>query len=161
MINKFFVKSTNANFDINEFIELRKEQQIEDWGISYSINFEVFINFTLAYLKEYLNRNLFINALYVNNEMVAICGLEKSVTLPQINCSKGHSYQMVSVFTKSAHRNKGYQKELIKDTLQWARDMGIDEIFLTTNNPIANKMYEAYNFKYLSDKYLLNLSDRQ
>lgn len=98
--------------------------------------------------------------MFFNDLPVAICALEKLEKLPQItSCEKPTSLSgnIVSVYTKSEFRGRGYQQRLIKELLNFAKEQGFTEITLTTNVPDAKHIYEKFGFKYISNKYYLKI----
>ena len=98
--------------------------------------------------------------MYYENEPIAICALEELSELPQITvCTEpdGRHCCLVSVYTKPAWRGNGYQQELIRYLLDFAKKEGFNDITLTTNTPDAMHIYEKLGFQMISNKYFLAL----
>ena len=98
--------------------------------------------------------------MYLDNKPIAMCALEELSELPQITvCSEknGRHCCLVSVYTKPNYRGNGYQQQLIKYLLDFAKLENFNDITLTTNTPDAVHIYEKVGFKLISNKYFLNL----
>ncbi len=150
--------------NIDDIVALRVEMQIEDWNKTlnkdFSCYYDEFAEITKNHLTTRLNKSIFFAIMYIDSKAIAICALEEPEELPQITvCSNKNSRHccIVSVYTKPDYRGKGYQQELIKYLLRFAKDNNYTDITLTTNTPDAVHIYEKVGFKHISDKYFLNL----
>lgn len=153
-----------SNENIDDITKLRVEMQIEDWNKTLSKDFscyaEEFADVTKKHLTDKLNKSIYFAIMYLDNEPIAMCALEELSELPQITvCSdkNGRHCCLVSVYTKPEYRGNGYQQQLIKYLLEFAKTEGFNDITLTTNTPDAIHIYEKAGFKLISSKYFLNL----
>lgn len=150
--------------NIDDITSLRVEMQIEDWNKTlnkdYSCHADEFAKITKNHLCKKLNQSIYFALMYVDDKPVAMCALEELSELPQITvCSNknGRHCCLVSVYTKPVFRGKGYQQQLIKYLLDFAKAESFHDITLTTNTPDAAHIYEKAGFKLISNKYFLNL----
>lgn len=159
---KEVVIATEKNID--DIVALRVEMQIEDWNNTLSENYscyaEPFADITKQHIKDKLNKSLYFALLYLNNHPIAMCGIEELSELPQITVctdSAGRHCCVVSVYTKPEYRGNGYQQELLKYLLDFAKSEHFNDITLTTNSPDAIHIYEKLGFKQISNKYFLGI----
>lgn len=151
--------------DIDNITALRCKQQIEDWNKTvlnndFSKYEESFAEITKNHLLSALNKSIYFAVMYFDNLLIAMCALEEIDELPQITiCKKPDSRcgSLVSVYTKSGYRGRGYQQQLLKVLLNFAKEQNFTDITLTTNTDDAKHIYEKFGFKYISDKYYLKL----
>lgn len=137
--------------NIEEIIPLRIALQKVDFENNLGIEEEMLINTTRMFLKENLNNDLFMYGLYVENELVSICGLTIFKYFPQaddLSCKVGY---ITCVYTKDEFRQNGYQKMVFEECIKLGKELGIKRFKLSTKNPIAMKMYEQYGF--MNDEY--------
>lgn len=149
--------------NIDDIVALRVEMQIEDWNNTLSKDFSCYSNefakITRKHLIEKLNKSIYFAIMYLDDEPVAMCALEELSELPQITvCSdkNGRHCCLVSVYTKPNHRGNGYQQQLIRFILNFAKEANFNDITLTTNTPDAIHIYEKVGFKLISNKYFFN-----
>lgn len=150
--------------NINDVVELRVEMQIEDWGKTLNKDFSIYSNqfyeITKNHIKKRLNKSLYFALMYLNEKPIAMCAIEELSELPQITvCTEnnGRHCCVVSVYTKPEYRGKGYQQEVIKYLLDFAKKEHFNDITLTTNTPDAAHIYEKFGFKKISNKYFLEI----
>ncbi len=151
--------------DIESITSLRAEQQIEDWnktaaGKEFSKYEKNFSEITKNHLLKNLNITVYFAIMYYDALPIAICALEEGDELPQITvCERPNSRSgsLVSVYTKSDYRGKGYQQKLLNLLLNFAKEQGFTDITLTTNTNDAKHIYKKFGFKYISDKYYLKI----
>ena len=144
------IKKLNKS-NIEEIIPLRIALQKVDFENNLGIAENILINKTRQFLKENLDNDLFMYGLYVEDELVSICGLTIFRYFPQaddLSCKVGY---ITCVYTKDAFRNKGYQKKVFEECINLGKELGIKRFKLSTKNPIAMKMYEQYGFT--NDEY--------
>jgi GNAT superfamily N-acetyltransferase len=148
--------------NINDIVDLRVTMQIEDWRVTlardYSEYAEQFAEITKKHLLDKLGKSIYFAMMYIDEQPVAMCGLEELSELPQITvCSAPNNRHccVVSVYTKPSYRGKGYQQELIRFLIDFAKKEHFNDITLTTNTPAAAHIYEKVGFKNISNKYFL------
>lgn len=137
--------------NIEEIIPLRIALQKVDFEDNLGIDETILKNKTREFLKENLDKELFMYGVYLDKELVSICGLSIFNYFPQaddLSCKVGY---ITSVYTKNEHRQKGYQKEVLKKCIDLGKEMGITRFKLSTKNPIAMKIYESFGF--IDDEY--------
>ena len=155
---------TASENNIGDITALRVEMQIEDWNKTLNSDFssyaDKFAEITENHLRKNLNKTIFFALMYIDNFPIAMCALEELSELPQITvCTEKNRRHcsIISVYTKSEYRGKGYQQELLKYLLNFAKIHGFSDIALTTNTPDAAHIYEKFGFKLISNKYFLLL----
>lgn len=158
-------KTVIAAFEnIDDIVDLRTEMQVEDWkktlGKDYSCFSDEFAQITRNHLENKLNISIYFAIMYIEDKPVTIAALEELSELPQITvCSdkNGRHCCLVSVYTKPDYRGNGYQQQVIKCLLEFAKSKGFTDITLTTNTPDEIHIYKKFGFKQISNKYFLNL----
>jgi len=60
-----------------------------------------------------------------------------------MSCKVGY---ITSVFTKQEHREKGYQRKVFEECLNYGESIGITRFKLSTKNPKAMNMYASRGF---------------
>ncbi len=83
---------------------------------------------------------------FIDDELVSICGFIIFKYFPQANDLGCKVAYITSVFTKEEYREKGYQRKVFEECLNFAKDLGIVRFKLSTENPKAMKMYESMGF---------------
>lgn len=149
--------------NIEDIVTLRVEMQIEDWNTTLNKDFscyaEPFAEITRNHIQDKLNKSIFFAIMYYGDKPIAMCALEELSELPQITvCTEdnGRHGCLVSVYTKPEYRGKGYQQEVLKYLLDYAKKENFNDITLTTNTPDAAHIYEKAGFKLISNKYFLS-----
>lgn len=162
MTKQEMIIATGNNID--DIVALRVEMQIEDWKNTLNKDFscysDEFAEITRKHLTDKLNKSIYFAIMYIDDEPAAMCALEELSELPQItvcNEKNGRHCCLVSVYTKPDYRGRGYQQQLIKYLLDFAKAENFNDITLTTNTPDAVHIYEKVGFKSISNKYYLNL----
>lgn len=149
---------------LEDIVTMRIEMQIEDWNNTLNQDFSYyskpFADITKKHIQEKLNRSMYFALFYIEDEAVAMCAIEELSELPQITMcagSKEKHGRVVSVYTRPKYRGRGYQQELMKYLLHYAKEKGYMDITLTTNSPEAAHIYEKLGFHQISSKYFLAL----
>lgn len=132
--------------DIEEIIPLRIALQKVDFKGNLGIDENVLENATRNFLKENLNKDLYMFGTYVGNELVSICGLTILKHFPTADDFSAKEGYIASVYTKEEHRRKGYQRKALIECLNYGKSLGIIRYKLSTKNPIAMKLYESMGF---------------
>ena len=144
--------------DIEELSQIRLSQQQSDWKDEYQ-NIDNFELRTKLYLKNHLNKDLFILIEKQENKIVATCGLQIIEYLPQCN-DNGLMGYICNVYTSLPYRNKGIQTKLLKQCIEFAKSKSISELQLSTDNPLAIKIYKKLHFEYDNLIMKLDLSKK-
>lgn len=149
---------------IDDIVRLRVEMQIEDWNTTLNKDFscyaESFAKITREHIQEKLNKSIYFALMYFDENVIAMCAIEELFELPQITvCAgdKGRHCCVESVYTKPEYRGNGYQQQLIRYLLDFAKKEHFNDITLTTNTPDAIHIYEMIGFKKISSKFFLAL----
>lgn len=79
--------------DLNAIVQLRDEQQIEDWhktsnGKDYSIYSDEFEKITRNYIRKRLNKDIYFAIMYIDEKAVSMCALEIVDNLPPDYCMR-------------------------------------------------------------------------
>lgn len=141
--------------DKEKLVNLRIDQQKADWGAEYEDVDNSFYTRTSDALDEFLvekgkvGKKGIIYVAVVNNCIVATCGLQRIMLLPQCN-DRGRYGYIFNVYTIPVYRHKGLQNLLFKEVLAYAKRENISEISLETDNEIAIKLYKKFGFKFNS-----------
>lgn len=139
------VKRLSKN-NIEEIIPLRIALQKVDFENNLGIEEKILEDKTREFLNENLDKDLYMFGVYVDNNLVSICGLTIFKYFPQaddLSCKVGY---ITSVYTKDEYRRNGYQKKVFLECLKLGETLGIKRFKLSTKNPIAMKMYESVGF---------------
>lgn len=154
--------ATDTN--INDIVDLRVEMQIEDWSTTLGKDFSCYTNqfskITRRHIEKRLNQSIYFAMMYLKDKPIAMCAIEELSELPQITiCTdcNGRHCSVVSVYTKPEYRGNGYQQELIRYLLDFAKTKHFNDITLTTNTPDAAHIYKKVGFEMISNKYFLSL----
>lgn len=147
--------------DIEIIVQMRTEQQIEDWNLTsankeYSKYADYFFDLTKDYLFENLNRKIFFAIMVFDDIPIAMCAIETLETLPQITACEFENFkagEVVAVYTRKQYRGKCYQQRLLKFLLDFAKNEGFCNLVLTTNTNDAQHIYKKLGFRYISNKY--------
>lgn len=144
--------------DIDEIINIEIEIQKEAWEEEYIIEDEKLKDAYKKYFEKHLNEDCFVFVRKNDNKIAAISILLMQDNLP---CCKDISEQfgyVTGVSTLKEFRNKGYQHELMKFLIGFAKEKHIKTLTLDSSNPIAIKLYEKYNFEiYEKDRVIMQL----
>lgn len=154
--------ATDANID--DIVGLRVKMQIEDWSTTLNKDFNCYANqfseITRRHIETRLNKSIYFAMMYLDEKPIAMCAIEELSELPQITVctdSNGRHGCIVSVYTEPEYRGNGYQQELIRYLLDFAKTEHFNDITLTTNTPDAAHIYKKVGFKMISNKYFLAL----
>lgn len=114
---------------------------------------------TKDYIKENLNKTLFMFGVIVDNELVANCGFYLDKHFPTYNNPSGMLGYICNVFTKEEYRNKGYQKKVFNYCFEYAKNIGITSFKLSSLNDNAINMYKKFGFKASDSTYTLKVQN--
>ena len=95
-------------------------------------------------LKEELNKSVFFFIAKDNGKMVACSGLIIHRIIPYSTIISGKKGYITNVFTLEEYRKQGIQKELMRMSLDMARDLGCERVELDAVNTNAINLYETY-----------------
>lgn len=144
------------NEDIEELVNMRIEQQKDDWREQYEDKFDLY-KVTYDYMKIHLNKDLITLVYEIDSNIVASCSMQIIKYLPQCN-DNGIQGWICNVFTKKEERGKGIQTKLLKKILQIGTQYNIMEFSLradiTQENGIAIHIYKKLGFDFDKDAML-------
>ena len=132
--------------DIEKIIPLRIALQIYDHKGNLGIEQKELEDKTRCFLENNINQDLYMFGTFIDDELVSICGFIIFKYFPQANDLGCKVAYITSVFTKEEYREKGYQRKVFEECLNFAKDLGIVRFKLSTENPKAMKMYESMGF---------------
>jgi GNAT superfamily N-acetyltransferase len=119
-------------------------ERIAGWYLSeWNISEETTRSKTIQLNKE---RNELQVLMYVNNEPVATGGIYTHVGLLEREPRfKVHEHWLALVYTKPEHRGKGYGAQLCKYLLDYAKEEGLNELYLFTHT--AESLYRRLGWQ--------------
>lgn len=132
---------------IETIIELRRDQQKEDWGVKYPEDDTSFIQATATFFENRLNKDIYGFGCCVDGKIVSVCYLQLIEYLPQVNDITGVVGYICNVYTVPEFRKKGYQTLVFEACLKFAQSKNVNLYELSTDNPIAIKIYKSFGFK--------------
>ena len=147
--------------DIEQILELRIA--LQNYDKKYFKENEIVVNQeelkgnTKAYLKDNLNKNLFLFGCYENAILVVVCGFYLERHFPTYRSENGQTAYICNVYTRPEYRRKGYQRKAFEYCLDYAKKNKIRKFKLDSKNEIAIKFYKEYGFKKIDNNYGLSL----
>ncbi len=153
-------KKANIN-DIDSLVDLKIKQNIyncnED-GIIFE-NEEIARKNIKKVLLQELNKTVYF---YVaidksNKRTVASNGVIIHQMIPTTLALNGKKAYITSVYTDEDYRCKGIQNVLMKNVLDFLKEVECNKIELDVTNPYAIKLYKKFGFEKHDEKYILNL----
>lgn len=102
-----------------------------------------------------------VKEMRANKYAWALLDEETPVSLSAFNATLPEIVQIGPVWTPPEHRSKGYARTLVALTLQAAKDRGVKQSVLFTENQAAAKAYEAIGFKRNGSFHLAFLNEPQ
>jgi len=134
--------------DIDRFIELRKEQLLEEGA-------EAATDITAALLDFYtrhLTAETFVSwVVVVNGEIIATSGISFAEKPPYYGNPTGRIGILSSMYTVPSYRRKGIAKKLLEMAVNEAKKRGCAEIHITASD-MGVPLYEDFGFKR-NDKF--------
>lgn len=134
------------NKDIEKIVPLRVGLQIYNHFGKLEMDEKILEDKTREFIKENLNKDLFMTGTFVDENLVSVCGMILFKYFPRqedLGCKLGY---ITTVFTKEEYRGRGYQKKAFEKCLELGKQMNITRYKLCSDNPHAIKMYEAAGF---------------
>lgn len=86
---------------------------------------EELINATRKYLNEHLEKDLYLFGYFKDNKLVSISGFILENHFPTNSNLSGLTAYITTVYTIEMYRRRGYQKELLRYVLDYAKKMEI------------------------------------
>ncbi len=147
--------------DIDQMVDMRIELQKHDKAYMeqkeiLSTRSELVEN-TKEYLRSHLNKNLFMFGVFVDDLLVANCGVYIEEYFPCYPNPSGKIGYICNVYTRGEYRKRGYQKKALNMCLDYAKELKIIDFKLTTRNPKAVKLYKSLGFVKSKKTYALDL----
>ena len=147
-----FLKA-NKN-DIKDLVDLRIKLNKHDYEIENHAKLETAIE---NLLQEELNKSIFFFVAKNDEKMVACSGLIIHQILPYSTIISGKKGYITNVFTEENFRKQGLQKELVKMSLDYAKEIGCERVELDASNVSAINLYENIGFEKMSGRFSINL----
>lgn len=113
---------------------------------------------TIKYLKEHLNKDLYLFGYFIDEKLIANCGFYVDKHFPTYSNPSGIIGYICSVFTLEDYRGKGYQKKLFNVCMNYCKSMGILTFKLSSKNYKAIEMYKSFGFIEDKNVYKYNNS---
>lgn len=113
---------------------------------------------TNKYLKNNLNKRLFMYGVFINNQLVCIGGYELFQCFPSEDNLIGLEAHLCSIFTIPEFRKRGYGSQIIDLCINDAKSKGVVKLKLGTLNPEAIKIYEKFGFHKSNSTYSLKIN---
>ena len=139
--------------DINNFIELRKQQLLEE-GADAEIDIT---NMLVDYYKRHLKDGTFVSWIAtVNDEIVATSGMSFVEQPPHYGNLTGRIGIVSSMYTIGEYRRKGISRKLLYLIVNEAKEYGCGVVQITSS-ATGVYLYEDFGFKRFNKFYRYNL----
>lgn len=132
--------------DIDKLAILRVEHQKAEGKEEYDCDDIILQNNSKIFLDKHLNNDYFLFIKEINNEIIATCAIQIIEYLPLYTNLSGKVGYISNVYTKEQYRNRGFQKELMKECIDFLKSKNIIIAELGTSNPIAINLYKKFGF---------------
>jgi GNAT superfamily N-acetyltransferase len=114
-------------------------------------------NASKTYFRAALADDSFVAWLAIDGEnIIATSGLSFSVTPPSFKCPDGKVAYIMNMFTFPEYRKQGIGMELLKRTVEEAKNRGYFKITLIATD-MGRPLYEKYGFKDVAGDMVLYL----
>ena len=140
--------------DIKNIVDLRIKLNKHDYEFENTAELEVAIE---NLLQEELNKSIFFFIAKSEEKVVACSGLIVHQILPYSTIVSGKKGYITNVYTEEEYRKQGIQKELVKMSLDYAKELGCERVELDACNNNAITLYENIGFEKLSGRFSINL----
>ena len=139
------MRIANKN-DIDKLALIRVKEQKEDWESEFEDKYDL-VKSTKIYLEKHLNKDFFAFIEEIDNNIVATCCLQIIEYLPQCN-DNGKQGFICNVYTDEKYRKKGIQTKLLKEVINYAKEINLCELDLSTNSDSAIPLYKKFGFDF-------------
>ncbi len=143
------------NEDIKELVDLRVKLNQCDYEVTNQQELKEAVE---SLLKEELNKSVYFFIAKDEGKMVACSGLIIHRIIPYSTIISGKKGYITNVFTLEDYRKQGIQKELMKMSLDYAKNLGCERVELDAVNSKAINLYETYGFEKMHHRFSVNLS---
>ena len=143
--------------DIDKLSTLRVEHQKAEGKEEYDCDDIILQKNAKLFLNRHLNNDYFCFIKEINNEIIAKCAIQIIEYLPLYTNLSGKIGYVSNVYTKEKFRNKGIQKELMKECIDFLKSKNISKAELGTSNPIAINLYKKFGFYHNKNAMKSNL----
>lgn len=143
--------------DIDKLSILRVKHQKAEGKEEYNCNDIILQKNAKLFLNRHLNNDYFCFVKEINNEIIATCAIQIIEYLPLYTNLSGKIGYISNVYTKEEFRNKGIQKELMKECIDFLKSRNISIAELGTSNPIAIHLYKKFGFYHNKNAMKSNL----
>lgn len=140
--------------DIDQVVERRMEFLLEVIGEETSDEFKVI---TSEYLKKHIDDNSMMCYVAIEDgkiiSTVVLCLYD---VIPKPNRPAGRLGYVFSVYTLKEYRGKGIAKQLLSRTIETAKEMGVEEIYLNAEVK-AIPLYKRLGFQNVDREMVLRI----
>lgn len=140
--------------DIKDLVDLRIKLNKHDYELDNHAELEIAIE---SLLQEELNKSIFFFVAKSDGKIIACSGLIIHQILPYSTIVSGKKGYITNVFTEEEYRKQGLQKELVKMSLDYAKEIGCERVELDASNTNAINLYENIGFEKMSGRFSINL----
>ena len=130
--------------DIDKLSLIRVKEQKEDWNSEFEDKYDL-VKSTKIYLEKHLNKDFIAFIEEIDNNIVATCCLQIIEYLPQCN-DNGKQGFICNVYTDEKYRRKGIQTKLLKEVINYAKEINLCELDLSTDSDVAIPLYKKFGF---------------
>ncbi|MEH7275381.1 GNAT family N-acetyltransferase, partial [Neobacillus vireti] len=139
--------------DINELIDLRKKQLVDE-GIEPNIDIDTELN---NFFKNKLSEGTLIQLLVEDNEAIIACGAIILYDFPPTYTNKtGKKGYITNMFTREDYRGQGIATSLLKKLVVEAKESGVSKLWLGASK-LGRPVYKKFGFKETDEWLELNL----
>ena len=133
--------------DIDNLAKLRSEFLMEANDICSEIERDKMEIANKNYFEKALVEDSFVAWLaFDGDRIIATSGLSFSIVPPSFKCPDGKVAYIMNMFTSSDYRKQGIGMELLKRTVEEAKNRGYYKITLNSTD-MGRPLYEKYGFK--------------
>ena len=139
--------------DINCFIELRKNQLIEEGAKAK----EDITDILLDYYERHLSDGTFVSWIaIINDEIIATSGMSFVEQPPHYGNPTGRIGIISSMYTIETYRRKGIAKKLLNLVVDEAKEYGCGVVQITASE-LGAKFYQSFGFRQSNGFYRYKL----
>lgn len=128
--------------DINELIDLRKKQLVDE-GIEPNLDIDEELH---NFFKEKLREGTLIQLLVEDNEIIIACGAIIIYDFPPTYTNKsGRKGYITNMFTKENYRGQGIATNILWLLVEEAKELSVHKIWLGASK-LGRQVYKKFGF---------------